>query len=72
MTEAVVEETLVAQLDRGDDLQVRVRTLTVDGEKYTDVREFIVSNDTYGRGLMVPFSQTKPLMKALMDAARTG
>ena len=65
-------ETLVATIDRGDDLQVRVRTLEVDGDKFTDVREFVPSSDTYGRGIMIPFAQTKPVMKALMDAARTG
>ena len=70
--EAVVGETLVATLNRGDDLEVRVRTLSVDGERFTDVREFVPSIETYGRGIMVPFDQTKPLMKALMDAARAG
>lgn len=59
-------------IDRGNDLQVHVRTMEVDGEKFTDIREFVPSNDTYGRGVMIPFALTKPVMKALMDAARSG
>lgn len=68
----MTEEKLIATAPKGTDLEIRVRTVSVDGEKFTDVREYVPSSETYGRGVMLPFTQTRLLAKALMDAAREG
>lgn len=60
-----VEERVVGSLDKGTDLLVRVRELSVDGESFVDVREFVPSSDTYGRGVMVPRAQLKNLLSLL-------
>jgi hypothetical protein len=65
-----VTEQLIGSLEKAADLEIRVRNLAVDGESFVDVREYVPSSDTYGRGLLVPKAQARPLVKILMDAAR--
>lgn len=60
----------IGALPRGDDLEVRVRVLEVEGAEMVDVREFVPSTETYGRGLLMSLNDAKPLAKLLLDAAR--
>ena len=55
-------------IERGDDLELRVRSIVVDGEAFIDIREFVPSTSTYGRGVMVPMSVKKRLILALKEA----
>lgn len=61
-------ERVVATIDRGNDLAVRVRRIDIDGEEFLDIREYISSTETYGRGVMVPADLRKPLLAALKEA----
>lgn len=61
-------ESVVGNIERGADLAVRVRRVSIDGEEFLDVREYIPSTDTYGRGIMVPADLKKPLLAALREA----
>lgn len=59
--------TVVAGIERGPDLQLRVSRLELDGEAFVDIREFIPSTNTWGRGVMVPVELKKPLLAALKE-----
>lgn len=60
-----VNETVVGEFEKGDDLLVRVRQLEVDGESFIEIREFVPSSDRYGRGLLIPSTQRQTLLKLL-------
>lgn len=60
----IVEE-VVGIIEKGTDLELRVRTLTADGEDFFDIREFVPSSETYGRGVVVPLAQKKALLNVL-------
>jgi hypothetical protein len=61
-------QKLVGTLPKGTDLEVHVRSLSSDGEEFIDVREYVPSSETYGRGLLVPAAQAKALAKLLREA----
>lgn len=61
-------EAIVGNIERGNDLALRVRRIAIDGEEFLDVREYIPSTATYGRGIMVPADLKKPLLAALKEA----
>lgn len=67
-----ITDQVVASIERGPDLTVRVRRVTVqdiDGPvEFLDVREYVPSSETYGRGVMVPADLKKPLLAALREA----
>lgn len=67
-----ITEWVCGNIERGPDLAVRVRRVVVadlDGEQeYIDVREYVPSSDTYGRGILVPAELKKPLLAALREA----
>lgn len=64
---AVVGEA-VQSIERGPDLEVRVRRVIADGAEFLDIREYFPSTETYGRGIMVPAELQKPLAAALKVA----
>lgn len=56
---------LVGALPKGNDLEVHVRTVASDGEEFFDIREYVPSSETYGRGLLIPMAQRAALKKLL-------
>lgn len=65
---APVTETIVGSVPKGDDLIVRVRRLEIDGEAFLDVRDYVQSTETYGRGVLIPTSSAKGLAQLLRSA----
>ena len=65
---APVTERIVGSVPKGDDLVVRVRVLEVDGEEFVDIRDYVQSTETYGRGLLVPVDRRKELATLLRSA----
>lgn len=67
----MIDPTAVHELgsiEKGPDLTVRVRRVSIEGFEFIDIREYVPSSETYGRGIMVPAGLKKPLLQALMHA----
>lgn len=63
-----ITETVIGDVEKGVDLVLRVRTLEVDGEEFLDVRDYVPSSDTYGRGVVIPRKQAAGIAKLLRSA----
>lgn len=46
-----------AKVQKADDLEVHVRYRKVEGEEFADIRDFVPSTKTYGRGILIPVSE---------------
>jgi hypothetical protein len=56
---------VIGKHQRRDDLEVRVSQVTVEGEKYVEIREYVTSLDAYGRGILIPASLLIPITNDL-------
>lgn len=46
--------TVLVAVSKTSDIDIHVSSIDVDGVPYTDIREYIVSLDRYGRGITFP------------------
>lgn len=60
LTRIVIERVPVA-----DDLEIHVCVVEVSGVRAVDLRNFIPSTQTYGRGLIIPQEHAKAVRAAL-------
>lgn len=60
--------TVIGSIERGPDLTVRVRRVKIAGLDMIDIREYVPSSETYGRGILVPANMAKPLIAAIKEA----
>lgn len=44
-------DKVMAKIPAGPDIELHVRTVKVDGLELVDLRQYIVSQETYGRGV---------------------
>lgn len=58
---------VIRTVDVAGDLQVHVSALTVDGEDFLEIRNWIISDKSYGRGIVVPISQTRAIRDGLTE-----
>lgn len=65
---ATITETVVGEVEKGNDVVLRVRALEVDGEQFLDIRDFVPSSETYGRGVVIPRKQAASVAKLLRGA----
>ena len=50
------EIKVYASVKKYDDLEVRVRVVEADGERFLDIRDYIPSTEVYGRGVSMPYT----------------
>lgn len=62
-----VERKVTRAIDVGDDLQMHVSVLIIDGERFLDLRNFIPSAQTYGRGVVAPVGLAAGLAAVLNE-----
>jgi hypothetical protein len=48
------ERTVHSRTKKTSDIEIHVSTLATDSGEFTEIREFIVSLDQYGRGITFP------------------
>lgn len=61
--------TVHAVTPKANDIEIHVSTLEVDnGDRYTDIREYVVSLQQYGRGITFPQNKTAPVIEGLAEA----
>ncbi len=58
---------IVRSVDVADDLQAHISVLTVDGEDFVEIRNWIVSTESYGRGILLPIKVTRQLRDGLSE-----
>ena len=63
-----VEDQVIARIKRGEDLELHVKITRVDDDERVNVREFVPSQDKYGRGIFVKKSEVDELIKGLKAA----
>lgn len=51
------------------DIEVHVSEVTFDGHRYGEVREYVVSLQEYGRGILIPQDMLGSLVDDLVDLA---
>jgi hypothetical protein len=51
---ARLRRTVHERHTKGDDLELHVSIVTVGDESYVDIRDFVPSTKTYGRGSVIP------------------
>lgn len=61
---------VIRTVDIADDLQVHVSVLTVDTDQFMEIRNWIVSNQAYGRGLVAPIKHARQIRDALNELIR--
>lgn len=61
----VVQGKTLVKVPKGPDLEIHVREVEVGGVSFVDVREFIVSSEELGRGILVPAEHRKAVGKAV-------
>lgn len=59
---------VVETLPLADDLDLHVSVVEVGGVRGVDIRNYIPSTQTYGRGVIVPYEQLRALRTALGKA----
>lgn len=64
--------TVHMSVPKCDDIEVHVSTLQTELGQYTEIREFVVSMEQYGRGITVPARLTGDLIKGLSDVEVSG
>ena len=67
----VATEQVLVSVPTFDDVEFRVRRVEVDGLTFIDLRDFVVSTGTYGRGVMVPPKQAIVGLDAALRLLRT-
>jgi hypothetical protein len=56
---------VIARRPLGEDLELHVSRCVVAGEIVVDIRRYVPSIDTYGRGTTYPFAENQAVIKAL-------
>lgn len=59
---------LVAKIPKEPDLEAHVRTTTVAGVEYIEVRDYIPSTKTYSRGILLPKAQKTAILAGIREA----
>ena len=62
-----VERTIHTRTPTRPDVEIHVSALSTDFGEYTDIREYVVSLDQYGRGITFPAALTAPVLEGLAD-----
>ena len=58
---ASINRTVHATVPKTDDIEIHVCTLETENGPFTDIREFIVSLQQYGRGITFPVRLTRDI-----------
>lgn len=61
----IFTRTVVERIPVADDLEVHVSKVEVDGLQAVDLRNFVPSTESYGRGLIIPAELVKAVRSAL-------
>ena len=61
------KDEVFAKIDRGQDLELHVKVTDVEGEKRVNLREYVPSTKTYGRGVLFPLPDIIAVMDGLED-----
>ncbi len=67
-----IMRVVLAKVTKADDLEVHTCKATMSGVTVLDIRDYVPSTDTYGRGTTLPWNtETLKVMKAAMlEASR--
>jgi len=57
------KRTVVSQISKTSDIEVRLSYLETAAGTFVDIREYVVSLDRYGRGVTMTEEQYKELVK---------
>ena len=52
-----LNRTVHSRVEKTSDIEIHVSTLVTDNGTFTEIREYVVSLDRYGRGLTFPATQ---------------
>lgn len=61
------KDKVFSRIDRGQDLELHVKLTDVDGEKRVNLREYVPSTKTYGRGVLFPLDVLTEVVDGLID-----
>lgn len=59
---AAITRTVHTKVPKTTDIEIHVSTLETEAGNYTDIREYVVSLDQYGRGITFPARLTDQVM----------
>lgn len=62
---SAIKRTVHSRVPKTDDVEIHVSTLDTEHGQYTDIREFVVSLEQYGRGITFPARLTPPIVEGL-------
>lgn len=65
---STIERTVHSRVPKTDDIEIHVSTLDTENGQYTDIREFVVSLEQYGRGITFPARLTEEVQRGLYEA----
>lgn len=69
-TQPRIKRSVHTRIKKADDLELHVSLISVpkmSEEDFVEVRDFVPSRKTYGRGVVVPSASLPELLKALGD-----
>jgi hypothetical protein len=58
------------KFERREDLEIHVSQVTADGMHYAEIREYLPSLDTYGRGILIPQDGVNHVVSGLLKTKR--
>lgn len=64
-TTSPITRKVVLTVPRKYDLEIHVSKAKIDDAEYVDIREFVVSLQQYGRGIVLPKAALYPIIEAL-------
>lgn len=67
-----IERTVLHRTVKTHDIEIHVSTLRTPLGEFTDIREYVVSLDQYGRGITFPASLTGDIALGVRDAELSG
>lgn len=62
---STIKRTVHSTVPKTDDIEIHVSTLDTENGQYTDIREFVVSLEQYGRGITFPARLTPSIAEGL-------
>lgn len=61
--------TVLTKVPKASDIEIHVSTVATEYGEFTEVREYVVSLDQYGRGITFPAAAREKIAEALAGAS---
>lgn len=68
---AKISDKLICSFPKAADLTTRVKITRVDGREFLNIRDYVPSTKTYGKGVLIPMERLQDLREALEGVQAT-